>query len=182
MKGRTALIKNLLSKYGIYKTTTALSLVCIVASVLISTTSWQLAGLPNLRFVFMVSFLCPTLIAPPFILVFCRLTQELQHSKNQLMQANAELQKNEEEKIKIYTAMINSTHHIMNNFLHEMMLFKLTAEETPGFDHDVLALYEEIIADASRQIEALSSITNVDEESIYASVALKPKVDQTPNE
>ena len=70
--------------------------------------------------------------------------------------------------------MIESTHHILNNFLNQMMIFKLTAEDTPGFDHNVLSLYEKIIEDASTQIDTLSSITNIDEISIRASVAPQP--------
>ncbi|MCK4837816.1 MAG: hypothetical protein KAS94_03380 [Desulfobulbaceae bacterium] len=168
------MISYLLNKYGVPKTTAALSVLCIVVSVLISATSWQLAGLPNLRFLLIVAFLCPTFIAPPVIFALCRLTENLQNSQNEVVQVNTALQKSEMEKIKVYKAMIHSTHHILNNFLNQMMIFKLTAEETPGFDYDVLSLYEKIIEDASIQIDALSSITNIDEISIRESVASQP--------
>jgi predicted PurR-regulated permease PerM len=168
------LIKDLLNKYGVPRTTAALSVLCIVVSLLITATSWQLAGLPNLRFVLLVAFLCPTLIAPPIIISLCRLTENLQNSQNEVMQVNTALQKSEKEKIKIYKAMIKSTHHILNNFLNQMMIFKLTAEDTPGFDHNVLSLYEKIIEDATTQIDALSSITTIDEISICTSVAPQP--------
>ena len=62
-----------------------------------------------------------------------------------------------------------------------MTIFKLTAEDTPGFDHKVLALYEQIIEDATRQIAALSNITDIDEKSIRASIAPQTNPDQTPN-
>ena len=55
------------------------------------------------------------------------------------MQANIALQKSEREKIKIYKAMIKYTNHIINNFLHQMMISKQTAENTLGFDPEVLA-------------------------------------------
>jgi hypothetical protein len=77
----------------------------------------------------------------------------------------------EYEKIKIYKAMLLSTHHILNNFLNQVQLFKMTAERTPGFDPEVLSLYNTVIENASTQIEALGNITNIDEKSIYSSVA-----------
>ena len=75
------------------------------------------------------------------------------------------------EKNKIYKAMMYSNHHILNNFLNQVQLFKMTAEETPGFDPEVLSLYDQTIKDASSQIEALGSIISIDEESIHASIA-----------
>jgi len=79
-------------------------------------------------------------------------------------------EKVEREKTRIYRAMITSSHHILNNFLNQMQLFKMTAESTPGFDPEVLDLYNRIIDDASRQIEALSSLTEISEKAIRESV------------
>lgn len=172
------MIRTLLNKYGVPTTTAVLSALCIVVSLLVSATAWQMASLPNLNFVLMVAFICPTLIAPPVILSLCRLTENLQNSQNQVMQVNSALQKSEREKIKIYKAMIRSTHHILNNFLQQMLIFKLTAEETPGFDRQVLSMYEQIIEDATKQIGALSRISNIDEKSIYESIAPQPKKNQ----
>ena len=83
------------------------------------------------------------------------------------------LRKIEDEKVKIYKAMMSSTHHILNNFLNQMELFKMIAEDTPGFNPEVLSLYEKTIEEASTQVEALSNITSIDEASIHASVAPK---------
>ncbi len=77
------------------------------------------------------------------------------------------------EKVMIYKAMMSSTHHILNNFLNQMQLFKMTAENTPDFDTEILSLFDMVIKDTSEQIEALGSITNIDEASIHASVAPK---------
>jgi len=76
----------------------------------------------------------------------------------------------EVEKVKIYKAMIASSHHILNNFLNQMLIFKMTAEDTPGFDPNVLKLYDEIIEDAKRQLEALSSIKEITHKAIKESV------------
>ena len=82
-------------------------------------------------------------------------------------------QKIENEKLKIYKAMLSSTHHILNNFINQMQLFKMTAESTPEFDHEILSLYDVVINDATTQIEALGAITKINEISINKSV--KPK-------
>ncbi len=79
-------------------------------------------------------------------------------------------QKIEYEKIKIYKAMLSSTHHILNNFLNQMLIFQMTAKKAPDFDPKVLSLYDRIVEDASTQIEALGSITRIDEVSIHESV------------
>ncbi len=82
----------------------------------------------------------------------------------------------EAEKVKIYKAMVFSVHHIMNNFVNQMQLFKMEADDTPGFDRRVLELYDGVIADATRQITALSSVTKLDENAIKKSVAPKSRI------
>ncbi len=77
------------------------------------------------------------------------------------------------EKNNIYKAMLASNHHIINNFLNEMLIFQVTAEETEGFDKDVMDLYDTIINDAKNQLDALGSIKTIDPETIYESV--RPK-------
>lgn len=71
--------------------------------------------------------------------------------------------------------MMSSTQHILNNFLNQMQLFKLTAEDTPKFNPEVLALYDEIIDEASMQITALGNVHHIDEIAIQEAVAPKPK-------
>ena len=82
-------------------------------------------------------------------------------------------QKVEQEKLKVYRAMISSSHHILNNFLNQMQLFKITAENTPGFDRDVLGLYDRIMKEATEQIKALSNVSEVSEKHIQESVMPK---------
>lgn len=73
-------------------------------------------------------------------------------------------------KLNIYKAMLSSSHHILNNFIYQMNIFKITAEETPGFDVKILAFYEEIIDNTTHQINSLSSLTTIDENTIRTSV------------
>lgn len=104
------------------------------------------------------------LIIPLFILLIFSFLDQIRRQN---------LQNVEKEKTKIYRAMMFSTHHILNNFLNNMQLFKMTAEDTPEFDPDVLSLYDVVIKDTSTQIEELGSITTIDELSIHASVTPK---------
>ncbi len=81
----------------------------------------------------------------------------------------------EHEKVKVYKAMVSSAHHVLNNFLNQMLLFKITAEDTPGFDKEVLDLYDVVMEDAKEQINALSSITEVNEDKIKEAVRPEPR-------
>ncbi len=78
----------------------------------------------------------------------------------------------ENAKLNIYKAMLSSSHHILNNFMYQMDIFKITAEDTPGFDEKVLSFYEDIVDNASHQIDSLSSLTTIDEFSIKTSVMM----------
>lgn len=48
------------------------------------------------------------------------------------------------EKNKIYNAMLHASHHILNNFLNQMQLYRMKAEITPGIDPEIINLYDEI--------------------------------------
>jgi len=77
------------------------------------------------------------------------------------------------EKAKIYHAMLSSTHHILNNFLNKMQLFKISIEKTHEFPDNALNLYNQIIQEAIIQIESMGNIISIDESSIRDSI--KPK-------
>ena len=77
----------------------------------------------------------------------------------------------EQEKIKVYRAMVWSSQHVLNNLLNQMMMFKLTAESTPEFNPNIIKLFDEMVDDAEKQIKALSNITDLDENKIRDSVS-----------
>ncbi len=79
----------------------------------------------------------------------------------------------EKEKVKIYRAMLFGMQHILNNFLQQMQLFKLTAEKTPGFDPEVLKLYDQVIVETLQQIQAVGNVGKIDDEDIRQSVLPK---------
>lgn len=100
------------------------------------------------------------------VLVFCLFAYLDQMRKRESQQI-------ELEKLKVYEAMMDSTHHVLNNFINQAQLLKMTAEETPGFDQSVLALYESAQQEASFQIRAMGNISRIDEAAIHESVAPK---------
>lgn len=51
-----------------------------------------------------------------------------------------------------------------------MMLMKLEAEETPGFDKEVLLLFDQIVDSANKQLEALGNLENISVEAIWESL------------
>ena len=76
----------------------------------------------------------------------------------------------EHEKYEIYRAMAQSTQHILNNFLNQMMLFELTANKIDQFPNDVKVLIKEVINDSARKVEELSNIQEISAENIRKTV------------
>ena len=76
----------------------------------------------------------------------------------------------EVEKHKVYRSMLKAMDHILNNFLQKMLLFKMTAEKTDGFNPDVLKKYDIIINEATAQINALECIAKPDEKNILETI------------
>ncbi len=74
------------------------------------------------------------------------------------------------ERLRVYRSMMKAMNHILNNFLQKMLLFKLTADETAGFNPEVLEQYDKIIDEATAQINALNCLTNPDEDNILETI------------
>lgn len=76
------------------------------------------------------------------------------------------LSKKDVEKYDVYIAMLCATHHILNNFLNNMVLFRNEAEDSKDFDRDILKLYGQVIDDTITQIEKLENIQEPNKENI----------------
>jgi hypothetical protein len=72
--------------------------------------------------------------------------------------------------LKTYNSMIYATHHILNNLLNQMQLFRITALRSSDFDRDIIRLYDNAIDEAKDLVGRLSRIENITEEDILASV------------
>lgn len=66
-----------------------------------------------------------------------------------------------------------SSQYVLNNCLNQMAILKKIAEATPDFSPAAIALLDDVINDATQQIEALSSIKNLEEDEIKNSVLKK---------
>lgn len=77
------------------------------------------------------------------------------------------------EVVYVYSAMIYASHHILNNLLNQMRLFKMEALRSKDFDQGVIKLYDNAIKEASDLMDTLSKVKDASEESIYAPVNVK---------
>lgn len=73
----------------------------------------------------------------------------------------------------VYEAMLSASYHVLRNFLNQMQLFKMTAENSPNFPKDVISLYDSVMGEAVRQLDALSAIDSIDPRTIRESVEPK---------
>lgn len=70
------------------------------------------------------------------------------------------------EKQGVYRAMLSATHHILNNFLNNMILFRTEADKSTDFDRSLLELYDKVIVDTKKQIKDLENIHDPNREII----------------
>ena len=77
------------------------------------------------------------------------------------------------EVVYVYNAMIYASHHILNNLLNQMRLFRMEALRSKDFDQNVINLYDNAIKEASDLMDTLSKVKDASEESIYAPVSVK---------
>ena len=87
-----------------------------------------------------------------------------------IMRDTQRAQKQEQEKRDIFHATVKAAHHILNNFLNQMMLFKMEAEDSDDFGEDVLAVFDEVMLEAKTQIQKLDSISDLTKEKIEQSI------------
>ncbi len=78
--------------------------------------------------------------------------------------------KKEQEKREIFNATIYSSQHILNNLLNQMQYFKTIADESNAFDEETNKLFEDAIKEGKELVEKLSSVVDLTEENIKASV------------
>ena len=78
----------------------------------------------------------------------------------------SELIRKDREKFQIYQSMLNASHHIINNFLNQMIIFRLEAERSEDFDEDILELYDQIIDLARKQLKKLENLPDLSQSSI----------------
>ncbi len=63
--------------------------------------------------------------------------------------------------LKTYNSMIYATHHILNNLLNQMQLFRINALRSTDFDRETIRLYDNAIDEAKDLVGRLSRIENI---------------------
>jgi len=81
------------------------------------------------------------------------------------------IREKEKEKIDIYVAMLRSSNHILNNFLNQMQIMKIEAEQCQDFNKDILGAYDIIASEANELIRNLEEIPSLTKEDILGTVA-----------
>lgn len=89
------------------------------------------------------------------------------------LNASRKTRKVKEAEKDIYKAMVQASDHVLKNCLNQMLIIRYAAEETPGFDPEVLKSFDEIVEQAVAQLEALGEIKEVDSEAIGKSLNIK---------
>jgi hypothetical protein len=74
------------------------------------------------------------------------------------------------ESVRVYTSMLNASHHITNNLLNQMQLIRLEAERHEAFDPEVIKLHDDAVKEAQVLLENLSDVIDVSSEAIWQSV------------
>jgi hypothetical protein len=69
--------------------------------------------------------------------------------------------------------MTNAAQHVLNNLLNQLQLFKMATDSSHDFDRSILALYDDVTVEASDLIARLSSVKELNQQNILASVASK---------
>ena len=79
----------------------------------------------------------------------------------------------EKEKHEVFVATVRSTQHILNNLMNQLQLVFFDLEKEHCLESDTKKLLEQSIREGKQQVERLSSVTDINKESIEESV--KPR-------
>ena len=80
------------------------------------------------------------------------------------------IRKSEQEKHAVYVATVRSTQHILNNLLNQLQLAFLDLEKEHCLESETRKLLERSIRESKEQVQRLSSVSEVNSESIEDSV------------
>ena len=78
--------------------------------------------------------------------------------------------KMEKEKEKIYLATIHGAQHITNNLLNELQIVELEIENHPEFNKEVSLMFSDMLNEANKLINDLSSVEYIDDDTIRKSI------------
>lgn len=76
----------------------------------------------------------------------------------------------ENEKREIYVSILNASHHILNNLLNQLLLFKIEAERSLDFDKNILRQFNDAFSEAYNHVNNLANISDLSSKSIKKSI------------
>ncbi|UCB55535.1 MAG: hypothetical protein JSW45_03120 [Thiotrichales bacterium] len=76
------------------------------------------------------------------------------------------LKEKQMEVVYVYNAMLHANHHILNNVINQMKLFKMEAMRSKDFDREVINLYDNTIREATELIDTLSKVKDVSDKGV----------------
>lgn len=65
------------------------------------------------------------------------------------------------EKREIFESTVDTASQIINNFLNDMIYFRMVAEDSPFIEESVLKEYDDVIRDAAAQLHRLAELEDV---------------------
>lgn len=77
------------------------------------------------------------------------------------------LNQKEQEKQLVFQTTVLAAHRILNNFLNSMQLFKMEAEESKDFQKEILELYDNVIHEATAELQALSEVKDLNTQQLH---------------
>jgi plasmid stability protein len=80
------------------------------------------------------------------------------------------IRQKEAEKREVLLATVRSSQHILNNLLNQMQLALFDSDGRPGLEAETRKLLDRSIKEGKEQVECLSSVTDMDGDSIEESV------------
>ena len=80
------------------------------------------------------------------------------------------IREKETEKREIFLATVRSSQHILNNLLNQMQLALFESDGQRGLEAETRKLLDRSIKEGKQQVECLSSVTEMDGDSIEESV------------
>ena len=89
---RTSLLREGLHRFGVIRSTIAVSLACVVASMVIPWLWWSIVNPDLVRFGVMIGVICASIIAPPLMYALASLSNELDTSEAAVRHTHDQLQ------------------------------------------------------------------------------------------
>jgi len=80
------------------------------------------------------------------------------------------IQEKEQDKLRAYQATVAASNHILNNYLQQMLLFKLESMKCEDFSSEMLELFDQTMNEATTELRKLNSLTEVNEGAIRKAV------------